>query len=163
MLYSLYYTTQRLIQDFPEGGRQSRGGGGTYLLLPPATKLRQGNVFRCVRQEFCPGGHAWQGRAWQGACVAGRQEMHGGGACMAGCVHGGGMHGSGGCVAGGACMAEGHAWQRGMHGRGHVWQLEGMHGRGVCVAGEMAIVAGGTHPTGMHSCLANFFPKTVWK
>ena len=27
-----------------------------YLLSPPATKLRQGNVFTSLRQEFCPHG-----------------------------------------------------------------------------------------------------------
>ena len=27
-----------------------------YLFLPPATKLRQGNIFRSVCQEFCWGG-----------------------------------------------------------------------------------------------------------
>ena len=32
-------------------------------------------------------------------------------------------------MAGGACMAEGHAWQGGMCGRGHAWQIprDGMH------------------------------------
>ena len=30
------------------------------FLLPPATKLGQGNIFRSVCQEFCPhGGGAW--------------------------------------------------------------------------------------------------------
>ena len=29
------------------------------LYLPPTTKLRQGNIFTSVCQEFCPGGHAW--------------------------------------------------------------------------------------------------------
>ena len=37
---------------------------------------------------------------------------------------------------GGACMAEEHAWLRGMCGR-----------RGACVAGWMAAGADGTHPT----------------
>ena len=41
-------------------------------LLPPATELGQGNFFRSVCQEFCPGG----GRVWQG-------NVRGGGACMA--------------------------------------------------------------------------------
>ena len=91
-------------------------------LLPPATKLGQGNIFRSVCQEFCPqgghvwqGGHAWQGTAWQGgvrgkgACMAGRGCawqgvcVVGGGMCGGG-VHGGdvagGMHGGGG-----VCMA----------------------------------------------------------
>ena len=38
------------------------------LLLPPATKLRQGNIFTSMCQEFCLGG--------QGECMAG------GGACV---------------------------------------------------------------------------------
>ena len=47
-------------------------------LLPPATKLVQGNIFRSVCQDFCLGGRAWQGEGMhgRGACVAG--------ACMAG-------------------------------------------------------------------------------
>ena len=64
---------------------------------------------------------------------------------------------------GGACMAGGHVWQRGMHGRGCAWQGD-VHGGGICDrrhswwgvcggAGEMATAVGGTHPTGMHSCL----------
>ena len=63
----------------------------------------------------------------------------GGGASKAG-----GMHGRG------ACMAEGHAWQRG------VWQGACMAwsvcGRGICMAGEMATAADSTHLAGMHSC-----------
>ena len=71
--------------------------------LSPATKLRQGNIFTSVCQEFCGGG-----------------SVVGGGACMAG------------TGTGGACMAGGHVWQRGVcmvggmygsgHGGGHVWQ-----------------------------------------
>ena len=77
-------------------------------LYRPLRSLGQGNIFRSVCQEFCPGG---------GACVAG--GMHGRGhvwqgACMAG----------GACVAWGPCMVGG-----GMCGR------EGVHGRGACVVG----------------------------
>ena len=61
---------------------------------------------------------------WQGACVVGqcawKGDMHSRGACMAwrgmcggGCLAGG-VHGGGG----GLCMAGGHAWQEGIHGRG---------------------------------------------
>ena len=64
------------------------------------------------------------GCAWQGAC-------------MAGGMHGGGVHGRG-HVWLGACVAGGHAWWRGggcmvgdVHGRGHVWQ-------GACIAGVHA-------------------------
>ena len=70
-----------------------------FSLLPPATKLGQGNIFRSVCQEFCPqgGGHACVagGRVWWGACMAG-----GLGVCVAG--------GVGACVTGGrACVAYG--------------------------------------------------------
>ena len=94
--------------------------------LLPATKLRQGNVFTSVCQEFCP--------QW-GACMAG------GWACMVGACAWQGVY-----MAGGMCGG-GHAWQGSTCGRGCV------HGTGVCVAGKIAIAAGGTHPTGMHSCL----------
>ena len=62
------------------------------MFLPPATKLRQGNVFTSVCQEFC---------------------SRGGGVV---CVVGGSMHGRG-CVVRGACMAGGMCG-----GGGHVWQ-----------------------------------------
>ena len=59
--------------------------------LPPAMKLREGNVFTSVCQEFCPwGGHAWLG------------EVHDRRACMAGGVHG-----------------RGHVWHGGIHGQGY--------------------------------------------
>ena len=56
----------------------------------------------------------------------------GGGACVAGGVHGGGMVQGvcawwGVCMAGGACMVGVCVLQGGMHGRGHVW-LGGVHG-----------------------------------
>ena len=83
-------------------------------LLPPATKLGEGNIFRSVCQEFCPGGCAWQrGRVWQW-----------------------GVHGRGACMAGGMCGG-GHAWQGVSMAGGHAWQ-EGVHGRGTCVAGGCA-------------------------
>ena len=62
--------------------------------LPPAMKLRQGNVFTSVCQEFCPQGgmcgegggmcgeggcECWrgvEGCAWQGACVVGACMAH---------------------------------------------------------------------------------------
>ena len=76
-----------------------------------------------------------------GACVAGVYMLWGcgwQGACVVGCVCGGGhIH-----VWWGACMA----WD--VHGRrGHA--LQG----GVCMEGETVAAAGGRHPAGMHSCL----------
>ena len=65
----------------------------------------------CGRGGLCGGGCAW----WE--------------ACMAGGMHGRGVHGGGG-----ACVVRGCVWQ------------------GVCMAGETATAAGCTHPTGMHSC-----------
>ena len=52
------------------------------ILLPSATKLRQGNVFTNMCQEFCPGGgrlcssihhrsHDWVGLSRGGLCSAG--------------------------------------------------------------------------------------------
>ena len=76
-------------------------------LLPPATKLGQGNIFRSMCQEFCP---QW-GKVWQGLCA-----------------WQGGMHGRGHAWQGGHVWQWGHAWQGrcvwqgGMHGRGHAWQ-----------------------------------------
>ena len=74
-----------------------------FTVLPPATKLGQGNIFRSVCQEFCP---------------------QRGGACMAG-----GMYGRGACVAGGrawqgVCVGVhgGHAWQG-----WHAWQGGAWH------------------------------------
>ena len=58
-------------------------------LLPPATKLGQGNIFRSVCQKFCPqgAGHAWQGVHAQGGMhgrgVWGVCVCRGRGACVA--------------------------------------------------------------------------------
>ena len=87
------------------------------IFLPPATKLRLGNIFTSVCQEFCPqrgvhgtvGGMCGRGHAWQGVCMAG------------------GMHGRGVCMAGGMCGG-GHAWWGDAWQGGHVWQ-GGMCGR----------------------------------
>ena len=98
-------------------------------LLPPATKLGQGNIFRSVCQEFCPqsggymtggamcgkGGMHVRGHVWQGGPVWW-------GACEARGVH------SRGHVWQGACIAEGHAWQGGMHGGGACMAWGGMPG-----------------------------------
>ena len=121
------------------------------MFLPPATKLRQGNVFTSVCQEFCPrggGGGMVGGMHGRGACMAV------GGACMAVGGHAwqwGGIHGSGGhawqwggacmagegacvavgvCMAGGVCGSGGHAWWGGVWRGGHVWQMRCMRGGG---------------------------------
>ena len=79
----------------------------------------------CVHIEVCMArGHAWQGgHVWKE------------GVCMAGGMHGRGLHGRRACMAGGGCV-----WQR-----GHTWQVACMVG--VCMAVEMATAADGTHPT----------------
>ena len=94
-----------------------------YFITARKLSLGQGNIFTSMCHSFCP---------QEGVC-----GVHG---------EGGGVHGEDG-----ACMAKGgggHAWQRGMRGRGawvaircawHGWQLGvhgkgGMHGRGACVA-----------------------------
>ena len=80
------------------GGRHPTGMLSCFrILLPPAMKLEQGNIFRSVGQEFYPqwgrgqvwqGGHAWQGGlAWQGVCMAGGGTWQG------------------------ACVVGGHVWQ----------------------------------------------------
>ena len=51
--------------------------------------------------------------------------------------------GGGVCGQRGACMAGGHVWHGGVHGRG------GMYGRGACVAGGHAW-QGGVHGRGVH-------------
>ena len=94
-------------------------------------------------------------------CMVGGMQCRG--VCMAGAihgkgVHGGGMHGRGVCMAGAmrgkGVHGGGHAWQGNVHGKGmhggggHAWQ-GGMHGRGVCVARgyawQGACMKGDTH------------------
>ena len=73
--------------------------------------------------------------------------------CVAGGMHGEGLHGKGCVSEGGICgegmwmVGEGACVVRGMRGRVHV-----------CVAVEMATATDGTHPTGMHSCDCVFYP-----
>ena len=78
------------------------------MLLPPATKLGQGNIFRSVCQQFCPqGGCAWLhgrvGHAW--FYLGGMRGFIPGGVCGFIC---GGVRGFiwGACVVlfRGACM-----------------------------------------------------------
>ena len=69
-----------------------------YLYYRPQTKLRQGNVFTSVCQEFCPqggacvvGGMHGRGHVWWGTCVA--RGVHDRGVCVVGvCLAGGGGH-----------------------------------------------------------------------
>ena len=137
-----------LVNFFPENcmktkeiGPQGRISGtpfGSLIILPPATKLRQGNVFTPACHSVHRGGHVWLGvHTWWGVCVAGRGVcmaggMHGRGACMAGGVHGSRVCMVGVCISAGMCG--GQAWQ------------------GAWVAGETPTATGSTHPTGMHSC-----------
>ena len=80
-------------------------------------KLRQGNIFTSVCQEFCPqegacmaGGMHGRGHAWQGGCMAG--GMHGrGDAWQGACVAGGGRA----YVAGKTAIAAGGTHNTGMH------------------------------------------------
>ena len=78
-----------------------------FLFLPPATKLRQGNVFTSVCQEFCPQGglcpsmyhrsHDW------GLSVWGEGSLFGGGLCLEGlCVWG-------------ICPGGGYVWGVSLH------------------------------------------------
>ena len=108
---------------------------GGNILLPPATKLGQGNIFRSV----CP------------------HSVHGGGACMV-------SLGGAAWLLGGVCMvALGEAWllQGGMCGcsRGHVWLLWGacMVAPGACMVaprGACMVALGGCAWLlgGMHGC-----------
>ena len=124
-----------------------------FLFLPPATKLRQGNIFTSVCLEFCPqgacmaGGHVWWGACIVGGMHSGGHAWQGGrvvGVCMARGMHGGGVHGRGGMHGrkNGNCSRHTHPtgmhWDvwwgvcvaRGMHGGGvHGGGWEGMHGR----------------------------------
>ena len=76
MIY-FYRWTARLIGYFTLTIWLSKTNksGNLSKLLPPATKLGQGNnIFISMCQEFCPWGHAWLGR---GACMAGGvHDMH---------------------------------------------------------------------------------------
>ena len=129
----------------------SKGLYGTTPLLPPATKLGQGNIFRSVCQQFCPqGGHAW---FYSGGCVVlfgGACVVLFGGACVV-------LFG-GACVVlfGGVCVVlfGGGAW---FYLGGCAWFYSA---GGACVVFSVfpdtmryGQWAGGTHPTGMHSCI----------
>ena len=85
---------------------KSSGNVKSQHILQTAMKLRQGNIFTYVCQEFCRqgGGHTSQ----EGMCGGGGDVWQA--ACMAGGVH------CRGHAWQGACMGGGHAW------RGHAWQ-----------------------------------------
>ena len=133
----------------PQGGMHGRGACVVGV-----------GVWVCKAGRTCMVGGAW-GHAWQrGACVAGMCVAEGAcvawgmrewwGACMAG-GHAwqGGMHGRGACMAGGMHCGEGACIAEGVCMVGHVWQ-GCMHGEGVCVAG---VLCGRGHAWqgGMHS------------
>ena len=92
LVYTMFCSRPSILSKLLEG----------YRLLPPATKLGQGNIFRSVCQEFCPrggacvvlfGGHAWFYSGLFGGCMVlfgGACMVLFGGACM---VLFGGMHG----------------------------------------------------------------------
>ena len=123
-----------------------------WILLPPATKLGQGNIFRSVCQQFCPqggmrgclGGHAcvvlFGGHAWfySGVCMVLFGGVHGfiRGACMV-LVRGCAWFYSGGCVVlfRGACVVlfGGHVW---FYSGEHVWFYSG---------GVRGFIQGGMH------------------
>ena len=133
------------------------------MLLPPATKLGQGNIFRSVCQEFCPqGGCAWLlaggMRGCWGACmVAGGHAWMQGGMC--GCQ--GGVHG---CREGHAWLLGGHVWLLG----GCVWLPGGMCGcrgcawlLGACMVGGHAWLAGGGGMHGWQGGMCGWW-RCVW-
>ena len=140
----------------------SKGGWPSFSLLPPATKLGQGNIFTPVCHSVHRGGMHGCSRGGHVCVVAPGGHVW---------LLWGGVHG----CSGGVCVvaAGGHAWllRGGVHGRswggacvvaprGGAWLLRG----GVCGCSRGACVgyddirrygqwAGGAHPTGMHSCL----------
>ena len=127
IILGILFNTQWRVQDFSDGAANP-WAWGEKLLLPPATKLGQGNIFRSV----CP------------------HSVHRGG--VRGCS--GGMHGcSGGCMValGGHAwlLPGGHAWllPGGVHGcsSGHAWLLQG---------GHAWLLPGGMHGCswGVHGC-----------
>ena len=117
-------------------------------LLPPATKLGQGNIFRSVcphsvhrgGMHGCSGGHVWLlgGHAWLlwGACMVAR------GACMVAWGHAW-------LLPGGVC---GCSWG-GMHG----CSQGGMHG---CSRGHAWLLSGGVHGCSWGACMVA--PRGVW-
>ena len=94
-MYSLTYNTMEIFNTMMMFFYyRLQGSCGKVIFSQAYVK----NSVQCRGREWW-GQHAWWEDVWQGACLTG------------------GMHGRGACVAGG------HTWQGGMHGRG-------MHGEG---------------------------------
>ena len=81
LIFMAVVTWKQVSLDKALAEERQRNGMYSQVLLPPAMKLGQGNIFRNVCQEFCPRGGGgrvrwgpcipvWGGRAWQGACMA---------------------------------------------------------------------------------------------
>ena len=122
-------------------------------LLPPATKLGQGNIFRSVYQEFCswgvsrpsPKGEV-EGSGWGGVSrPTPKGEVEGFGRGASRPTPGGGE-------------VEGSGWEGVL--QAHTWGVSKPRPRG-CIPActeadtppkQMATAAGSMHPTGMHSC-----------
>ena len=116
------------------------------LSLPPATKLGQGNIFRSVCQQFCPGRGGMRG------CLGGHAWFYSGGMC--GFIRGGvrgfirGRHawfylgGMRGFILG-VCMVlfGGCAWF--YLGRGHAWFYLGGWACMVLFGGACVVLFGG--------------------
>ena len=123
-----------------------------YLLSPPATKLRQGNVFTSLRQEFCPHGgecvsapacttsHMTRGVSGQGdlcpgGSLSGGSVIRGVSLCPAGlCPEGSLSRGRAVPVQGGLCL--GYLCPEGVFVRGR----EGLCPRLVSVRGISVMV-----------------------
>ena len=109
-------------------------------LLPPATKLGQGNIFRSVYQEFCSGGGS------PGLHPRGRLRD----------------------LVGGVSRPTPKGRLRGLAGRGFSRPTPGgcpgpggvsQHALRQTPPKQMATAAGSMHPTGMHSCF--FFNRAL--
>ena len=133
-----------------------------FILLPPTTKLGQGNIFRSMCQEFCSGGGSGGGGI--PACLAGLQA-HTQGRRLRSLARGGGV--SRPTPRGGSLGV----WLWGVSRPTHMGGLRGL-GREVsrptprgyipaCTEADpsqqMATAACSTHPTGMHSCFMYMF------
>ena len=134
-------------------------------LLPPATKLGQGNVFTgicdSVNRWSVLSQHALQVVSQHAAGLQGGAWLH---LLVGGSVPGGVPSVMAFCC--GHLLIEGGllVWSSGGGGRRplhHKATTPQGHNRGLVeTPPQMATAADGTHPTGMHSCLEDFFRKT---